>query len=166
MKISLICGGPSPERGISLNSARSVMDHLGSEDIEIVPFYLDAEKRPYRISRAQLYSNTPSDFDFKLKETAAELSTSQFVRALADTDIVFPVMHGAYGEAGLRRLFDRRVLGFHARGSARKSASSLRETNGYACSRREVRRRNRVHDNNSSESFWYACGASPVRDRD
>ena len=100
MKISLICGGPSPERGISLNSARSVMDHLGSEDIEIVPFYLDAEKRPYRISRAQLYSNTPSDFDFKLKETAAELSTSQFVRALADTDIVFPVMHGAYGEDG------------------------------------------------------------------
>ena len=100
MKIALICGGPSPERGISLNSARSVMDHLNSEDIEIVPFYLDARKRPYLISRAQLYSNTPSDFDFKINGTSAKLSISKFVHALRDTDIVFPVMHGAYGEDG------------------------------------------------------------------
>lgn len=28
LKLGLICGGPSAERGISLNSARSVLDHL------------------------------------------------------------------------------------------------------------------------------------------
>ena len=28
LKVGLICGGPSAERGISLNSARSVLDHL------------------------------------------------------------------------------------------------------------------------------------------
>ena len=66
MKVSLICGGPSLERGISLNSARSLLDHLQSETIEVVPFYLDYKKNAYAISKAQLYSNTPSDFDFKL----------------------------------------------------------------------------------------------------
>ncbi|WVZ05487.1 hypothetical protein V8G54_018833, partial [Vigna mungo] len=28
LKVGLICGGPSAERGISLNSARSLLDHL------------------------------------------------------------------------------------------------------------------------------------------
>ncbi|PIR88150.1 MAG: D-alanine--D-alanine ligase, partial [Candidatus Harrisonbacteria bacterium CG10_big_fil_rev_8_21_14_0_10_45_28] len=41
LKVAIICGGPSLERGISLNSARSVLDHLSSDQIEVVPFYLD-----------------------------------------------------------------------------------------------------------------------------
>lgn len=28
LRVGLICGGPSQERGISLNSARSVLDHI------------------------------------------------------------------------------------------------------------------------------------------
>lgn len=28
LRVGIICGGPSPERGISLNSARSVLDHV------------------------------------------------------------------------------------------------------------------------------------------
>src|SRR3989338_2546168 len=113
MKVSLICGGPSLERGISLNSARSVMDHLSSPKIEIVPFYLDAKKNAYRISTAQLYSNTPSDFDFKLHETATPLSGRAFVQALKKTDIVFPAMHGAYGEdGGIQRFLEKNGLPF------------------------------------------------------
>lgn len=28
LRVGLVCGGPSAERGISLNSARSVLDHI------------------------------------------------------------------------------------------------------------------------------------------
>lgn len=28
LRVGLICGGPSAERGVSLNSARSVLDHI------------------------------------------------------------------------------------------------------------------------------------------
>ena len=100
LTIALICGGPSLERGISLNSARSVLDHLEGDDIEIFPIYLDYKKRAYRISPTQLYSNTPSDFDFKLAHAAVPLSAGQLVRTLQRTDIAFPVMHGIYGEDG------------------------------------------------------------------
>ena len=100
MKIGLICGGPSPERGISLNSARSVMDHLADEQIEIVPFYIDQKKRAFKISKDQLYSNTPSDFDFKLGQNATALSEKALVTTLRGLDLVFPVMHGAFGEDG------------------------------------------------------------------
>lgn len=100
LKIALLFGGPSLERGISLNSARSIADHLESEQIEIVPVYFDQKKRPYQISRAQLYSNTPSDFDFKLAQTARPLSANSLKRLLAKTDLVFPIIHGEFGEDG------------------------------------------------------------------
>lgn len=118
MKIGLICGGPSLERGISLNSARSVLDHLSSEQIDIIPFYLDQKKKAYRISPSQLYSNTPSDFDFKLKNTAHPLTEMQFVRALRETDIVFPAMHGPYGEdGGIQQFLEKHNVPFVGSGS-------------------------------------------------
>ena len=100
MRIGLICGGPSAERGISLNSARSVMDHLSPLGWEIVPIYCDMQKNFYRLSPPQLYSNTPSDFDFKLKHTAKPLSQAELIAECRKTDIVFPAIHGAFGEDG------------------------------------------------------------------
>ncbi|MFA5927588.1 MAG: hypothetical protein WCT32_05105 [Patescibacteria group bacterium] len=112
-KIALICGGPSLERGISLNSARSVMDNLEDDNIEIVPFYLDQQRRAYRLSKPQLYSNTPSDFDFKLSRTAKPLSQISFIRRLRECDIAFPVMHGTYGEdGGIQRFLEKNSIPF------------------------------------------------------
>ncbi|MEI6660386.1 MAG: hypothetical protein WCK91_03110 [bacterium] len=105
VKVALLCGGPSLERGISLNSARSVLDHLGSESIEIIPIYFDHTKKPYHISTAELYCNTPSDFDFKLKQKAKPLNDASLVKLLKKADIVFPVMHGAFGEDGTIQAF-------------------------------------------------------------
>jgi len=108
LKIALLCGGPSLERGISLNSARSVCDHLRSDVIEVLPIYFDHQKNAYEISRAQLYSNTPSDFDFKLKQTAKPLSSAAFSRFLRGVDLAFPVMHGPFGEDGeIQRFLER-----------------------------------------------------------
>lgn len=113
LKIALICGGPSLERGISLNSARSVCDHLQSDEIEVLPIYFDHLKNIYQISRAQLYSNTPSDFDFKLQKSARPLSESAFSRFLKTVDLAFPVMHGDFGEDGqIQRLLRRNECPF------------------------------------------------------
>lgn len=98
--VALLCGGPSLERGISLNSARSVLDHLASEAVQVRPIYFDQHRRAYQLSPAQLYSNTPADFDFKLAVTAKALSPAQLERQLKRADIVFPALHGAFGEDG------------------------------------------------------------------
>lgn len=99
MKIALLCGGPSLERGISLNSARSILDHLGGDGTEIVPVYFDQKKRAYKLDTAALYSNTPSDFDFKLSEEKF-LSEAGLIKLLKSCDIAFPAMHGAFGDDG------------------------------------------------------------------
>jgi D-alanine--D-alanine ligase len=113
MHIAVICGGPSAERGISLNSARSVMDHLTPLGWDIAPFYVDTKKKFYHLSPAQLYSNTPSDFDFKLAQSAKPLSEAEFIAALRAVDLVFPAIHGAFGEDGeLQTLLEKNKIPF------------------------------------------------------
>src|SRR5262245_31633550 len=100
-KVALLLGGPSVERAISLNSARSVADHLDGRGVSIDPIiYFDVRKRPYQIHRPMLYSNTPGDFDFKLSGMANYLSTERLREVLCDCDLIFPVMHGLFGEDG------------------------------------------------------------------
>ncbi len=119
MKIALLCGGPSLERGISLNSARSVLDHVHSAEIEIIPIYFDEKKNAYKVSPAQLYSNTPSDFDFKLHESATPLTQKQLVTFLKKSvDLVFPVMHGPFGEDGeIQKILEKNSIPFIGSGS-------------------------------------------------
>jgi D-alanine--D-alanine ligase len=99
--VALLLGGPSEERGISLNSARSVADHLegGVVDLKEIIFF-DRQVRPYAIPRGLLYCNTPSDFDFKLAHEGRPLTDEELVARLRTADLVFPVMHGAFGEDG------------------------------------------------------------------
>ena len=98
-RIGLLCSGPSLERGISLNSARCVCDHLQSDVVAVVPIYFSRNLDAYTISVGQLYSNTPSDFDFKVAE-ADPLGRTGLVELLRSLDLVFPVIHGKFGEDG------------------------------------------------------------------
>jgi D-alanine--D-alanine ligase len=96
------------------------MDHLMPFGWEVIPFYCDLDRRFYKLSPAQLYSNTPSDFDFKLTNMAQPLSEMELVEAMGKTDIVFPVIHGEYGEDGeLQEFLERNSLPFV--GSSSKS---------------------------------------------
>ncbi|MFX8968937.1 hypothetical protein ABTN10_19920, partial [Acinetobacter baumannii] len=77
------------------------------------PVYCDMHKNFYRLSPSQLYSNTPSDFDFKLKHTASPLSETQFIETCRGVDIVFPTIHGAFGEDGeLQELLEKNDIPF------------------------------------------------------
>lgn len=101
LRVALLLGGPSPERAISLNSARSVADHLEGDGVSIETIiYFDSVRQAYEIDRKMLYSNTPGDFDFKLSHIARALSRGQLAESLRRADIAFPVMHGAFGEDG------------------------------------------------------------------
>ncbi|CAJ1809605.1 unnamed protein product [Sphenostylis stenocarpa] len=120
LKVGLICGGPSAERGISLNSARSVLDHLQGDNLHVSCYYIDCNLNAYAISSAQVYSNTPADFDFKLESLAQSFQTlSDLAKHLATAvDIVFPVIHGQFGEdGGIQELLEKYNVPFVGTGS-------------------------------------------------
>lgn len=113
LRIAVLCGGPSLERGISLNSARSILDHLGGDGIEIEPMYFDQKKRAFRLSPGQLYSNTPSDFDFKVARESKPLTQRQLIAELKKVDLAFPAMHGGFGEDGeIQALLEKNKIPF------------------------------------------------------
>ncbi|MDD4048109.1 MAG: hypothetical protein PHI90_04685, partial [Clostridia bacterium] len=118
-KILLICGGPSLERGISLNTTRSVYNNIGKiSDVDIEVIFINTNMEKYIISQQFLYSNTPSDFDFKLKSEGKYLSNEDFVAELKCSDIVFPMIHGKYGEDGeLQKLLESLNINFVGSGA-------------------------------------------------
>jgi len=120
VSLALLLGGPSQERGISLNSARSVADHLVGTDVQLKEvIYFDRRLRAYPISRSLLYCNTPSDFDFKLTLDGSALTEEELVARLQGVDLVFPAIHGAFGEDGqLQALLESAKVPFIGTGAS------------------------------------------------
>ena len=120
VSLALLLGGPSRERGISLNSARSVADHLVGTDVQLKEIiYFDRHLRAYPISRSLLYCNTPSDFDFKLTLAGGALAQRDLAARLQSVDLIFPAIHGAFGEDGqLQALLESAEVPFVGTGAS------------------------------------------------
>jgi D-alanine--D-alanine ligase len=101
LNLALICGGPSKECNISLNSVRSVYDHLRTmPDIKTHIVFVNEDHKKYIIDEEFLYSNTTSDFKFMLHSHGNCIDDHAFLKFLKNVDLTFPVMHGKYGEDG------------------------------------------------------------------
>ena len=88
-KIGVIFGGMSTENEVSKLSAASVLRNLDKEKYEIYPIYIDKE-----------------GFWFTETEDSKEL-ISNIVEYLNKLDVIFPVLHGLYGEDGtIQGLFE------------------------------------------------------------
>eukprot|EP00232_Nephroselmis_pyriformis_P009920 CAMPEP_0182894402 /NCGR_PEP_ID=MMETSP0034_2-20130328/25054_1 /TAXON_ID=156128 /ORGANISM="Nephroselmis pyriformis, Strain CCMP717" /LENGTH=289 /DNA_ID=CAMNT_0025028181 /DNA_START=49 /DNA_END=914 /DNA_ORIENTATION=+ len=139
IRVAVICGGPSAERGISLNSARSVLDHLANESVQVSCYYIDQSLRAWAITNAQMYSNTPSDFDFKLSSTAELIpSLEDFAARLrATSDIAFPALHGKYGEdGGIQALLEAAGVPFVGTGASEAENAFDKYTSSRALAER------------------------------
>jgi D-alanine--D-alanine ligase len=125
LRIAILFGGPSSERGISLNSARTIADHVAGIGVSLEQLvYFDADGVPFSIDNGLLYCNTPSDFDYRLhSESSAEgvkLTYENLAERLAGIDLVFPAIHGQFGEDGqLQALLEQTGVPYVGTGAAR-----------------------------------------------
>lgn len=151
--IAIICGGPSLERGISLNSARSAMDHLLSLGLHVEVVYMNRELNFFHIDNGQLYCNTPADFDFKLKNRLN--NPAEF---LSKIDLVLPVIHGKYGEdGGVQKFLEDNAIPFVGSSSdsckkmfSKSNFNSVLRENGFDTT--ELVRFSQIDDLNSKQS--------------
>ncbi|MCM0677319.1 D-alanine--D-alanine ligase [Micromonospora phytophila] len=114
-RVAIVFGGRSPEHGISCVSAGSVLGALDPDEFEVVPVGIT------RAGQWVLTTGDPAQLAINARRlpeiTAASgtdivlradptgnglmvLDPTEGPRALADVDVVFPVLHGAYGEDG------------------------------------------------------------------
>ena len=82
-KLGVIFGGMSTENEVSVISANSVLKNLDKSKYEIYPIYIDKEGEWYKY----------------IEKTNKE-KISNIIEYLKNLDVIFPVLHGLYGEDG------------------------------------------------------------------
>jgi D-alanine-D-alanine ligase len=96
-RIAVILGGRSSENAISLASAASVIEALAASGNEVVPVQIDRSGR-WQLAGAEARELGPgADASSALPE---RLPSREVATTLADVDVVFPVLHGPFGEDG------------------------------------------------------------------
>ena len=96
IKLGVIFGGQSTEHDVSVVSGTSVIKNLSKEKYEINPIYISKEGEWYK------YTKDINVIDIlEIGENPKELEKiTNIVEELQKLDVVFPVLHGLYGEDG------------------------------------------------------------------
>ncbi|HEY3962303.1 MAG TPA: D-alanine--D-alanine ligase family protein [Gaiellaceae bacterium] len=95
-RIAVVLGGRSSEHEVSLASAKSVIDALTASGHEVVTIAIE------RDGTWQLGSGTRELRSLRERSSGISdrLPTREVAITLADVDVVFPVLHGPFGEDG------------------------------------------------------------------
>lgn len=118
IKLAVIFGGKSTEHNISLISGTSIISNLDKTKYDIYPIYIDLDGNFYK------YTKEITDIKpIKLEEQITEIDPIENIfKYLENIDIVFPVLHGLYGEdgtiQGLLELIGKKYVGCKVLGSS------------------------------------------------
>ena len=103
MKLGVIFGGMSTEHDVSIVSGSSLLKKLNKEKYDITPIYITKNGDWF------LYTKNINEIDIlKIGEEPSELEKlANPMETLKSMDVVFPVLHGLYGEDGtIQGLFE------------------------------------------------------------
>ena len=99
IKLGVIFGGMSTENEVSVVSANSILNNLYEEKYEIHPVYIDKEGNWWKYKKQD---NIELGVEIENKEII-----KNEISYLKQLDVVFPVLHGLYGEDGtIQGLFE------------------------------------------------------------
>lgn len=99
IKLGVIFGGMSTENEVSCVSGISVIKHLNKEKYEIKPIYIDKSGNWFKIRI--------EDIEKEGEELENKETISNITEYIKEMDVIFPVLHGLYGEDGtIQGLFE------------------------------------------------------------
>ena len=191
IRIGLVFGGRSGEHEVSLASATSVMANLDSDKYEVVPIGITKEgswllgTEPQKLLTAEQSVGEDTNME---QTTAVTLTGDPSLRRLIPVqsgeqlgnkgavDVIFPVMHGPYGEdgalQGLLEMANVPYVGCGVLGSALGMdkekmklifrSVGLPTVEHIVCRRYEWERSPETIMNAVEDSFGYPCFVKPV----
>lgn len=92
IKLAIVVGGMSSEHDVSLMSGKSVLEKIDKDKYEIKVIYIQKNGNVY-----EYVGNYEELENMKMVDLEARIN---ILDAIKDADIVFPVLHGRYGEDG------------------------------------------------------------------
>ncbi|MCK8818176.1 D-alanine--D-alanine ligase [Natroniella sulfidigena] len=132
-RVGVLFGGKSAEHEVSLQSAKNVIEAMDQEKYEIVLIGMDKQGRWYLKEDSDFLLNATDPTQIKLSKSddevalilgdgAEQLININDFKILEELDVVFPILHGPYGEdgtvQGLFKLVDLPFVGADVLGSA------------------------------------------------
>lgn len=103
MKLAVIFGGKSTEHNVSVVSATSIISNLNKDKYEIFPIYISKDGLFYK------YIKPINDIKIlSINNSISEIEPiGNIFDYLEQIDVIFPVLHGLYGEDGtIQGLFE------------------------------------------------------------
>ena len=111
LKLAVIFGGQSTEHDVSIVSGTSVIKNLNKEKYDILPIYI-SENGDWFLYKKELNEIEVLTVGEKIKELE---KIENPINVLKNIDVVFPVLHGLYGEdgtvQGLLELLNKKYVG-------------------------------------------------------
>ncbi|MDQ1743565.1 MAG: D-alanine-D-alanine ligase [Pseudonocardiales bacterium] len=141
IRIAVVYGGRSAEHSISVLSAGSVLSALDPAKYEVLTVGItrsggwvrtDAEPRQLQIAGQSLPEVLPADAELALRSGGSRTGSTEVavfdpasaVAVLDSVDLVFPVLHGAYGEDGtIQGLLEMAGVGYVGSGVLSSAAA-------------------------------------------
>lgn len=101
LKVAVVFGGKSAEHEVSLQSARNVIEGLNKDRYEVIPIGIDKKGRWLLGNTENYLQNSDNPKLIKLNESSKAIVPLNSESVIKEKiDVVFPVMHGPYGEDG------------------------------------------------------------------
>lgn len=97
IRVGVLMGGRSVEREVSLNSGRTVCDHLDSTQYQVIPLFQTTSGELYIMPLRFLHRGKISDFEHRLAAEAQSIKWDDLRRLI---DFMFIALHGRNGEDG------------------------------------------------------------------
>lgn len=97
LRIGVLMGGKSQEREVSLNSGRTVCDHLDTSCYRIIPLFQTKTGALYKMPMHFLHRGKTSDFEHRLEAEAEPIAWDDLKKTV---DFVYIAQHGRYAEDG------------------------------------------------------------------
>ena len=99
-KLGVVFGGMSTENEVSVVSAESILNNLDREKYEVFPIYIDKQGNWWK------YIENGQKREFGARVENKE-KIENLIEYLKNLDVIFPVLHGLYGEDGtIQGLFE------------------------------------------------------------
>ena len=109
-KLGVVFGGMSTENEVSVVSATSVIKNLNKEKYEIFPIFISKDGHWYKINIENFEENNSKNNSKLNYEDSDNLEKNEVLKNkneienvfsyLKNMDVIFPVLHGLYGEDG------------------------------------------------------------------
>lgn len=97
LRVGVLMGGKSLENEVSLNSGRTICDHLDSARYRVIPLFQTAEDRLFILPQRFLHRGKISDFLARLETETEEVCWDTLKEHV---DFIFIAQHGRFGEDG------------------------------------------------------------------